>query len=141
MLFFSWSRTQAIDSKEIGIDREMDQIETHGLEEEEEEAAGDEEVTRTRAERKWVHGEEEDEGEENNGDDGNEDLVWIRLRAFIEPTYAPLSLLQLALPLLSVESWDLYLSLSLFKSIQSKKKESSSSCLLFICLRNFRYVC
>lgn len=48
--------------------------ETHGLEEE---AAGDEEVTRTRAERKLDHGEEEDEGEENNGDEGfgNEDLV------------------------------------------------------------------
>lgn len=49
--------------------------ETDGSEEEQE--AGDEEVTTTNAERKWVHG---DDGEDGFG---NEDLVWIRLRAFI----------------------------------------------------------
>lgn len=48
---------------------------THGSEEEQE--AGDEEVTSTKAERKWVHG---DDGEEGLG---NEDFVWILRRAFI----------------------------------------------------------
>lgn len=55
---------------------------THRSEEEHE--AGEEEVTIKRTERKWIHDDDEDdEDEDDAGEWGDEDEVWLRLRAFI----------------------------------------------------------
>lgn len=70
--------------------------ETNRLEgDDEEQLAGDEEATKNRTDLKWIHGNDDEFGDDDCGDDFSDEEVWHRLRAFIYwtfryffPTYA-----------------------------------------------------